>query len=80
MLSKKTSIILLIIKIFFDNSENKKIIIVCVNMYDDCLKFMLSEAGFKEFEPRLKFKTRLKQGWFHLRLNSVFRDFSGQLI
>ena len=23
------------------------------------------EAEFKEFEPRLKFKPRLKYGWFH---------------
>ena len=53
---------------FFDNSENKKIIIVCVNMYDDCLEFMLSEAGFKEFEPRFKFNPLLKYGWFHLKL------------
>ena len=27
-----------------------------------------AEAEFKEFEPRLKFKTRLKNGLFHLKL------------
>ena len=26
------------------------------------------EAEFKEFVQRLKFKPRLKQGWFHLKL------------
>ena len=26
------------------------------------------EAEFKEFEPYLKFKTRLKYGWFDLKL------------
>ena len=26
------------------------------------------EAEFKEFDPRLKFKSRLKNGWFHLKL------------
>ena len=26
------------------------------------------------FEPRLKFETRLKYGWFHLNLYSVFQD------
>ena len=27
-----------------------------------------SEAEFKEFEQRLKFETRLKYGWFYLKL------------
>jgi len=40
----------------------------------------ISEAEFKEFEPRLRFETRLKHGWFHLKLYSVFRDFSWSLI
>ena len=30
--------------------------------------FKGTEAEFKEFEPRLKFKPRLKYGWFHLKL------------
>ena len=34
------------------------------------------EAEFKEFEPRLKFKPRLKYGWFHLKLYSIFQDLS----
>ena len=29
-------------------------------------------ADFKEFELRLKFETRLKYGWFHLKLYSMF--------
>ena len=36
----------------------------------------LSEAEFKEFELRLKFKSLLKYGWFHLKLNSKFQDLS----
>ena len=32
------------------------------------------EAEFKEFEPRLKF------GWFHLKLNSIFQDLSRRSI
>ena len=28
----------------------------------------LPDAEFKEFEPRLKFKLRLKYGWFHKKL------------
>jgi len=35
-----------------------------------------SEAEFKEFEPRLKFETWLKHGWFHLKLYSMFQDLS----
>ena len=31
-------------------------------------RFWLPEAEFKEFEQRLKFKPRLKYGWFHLKL------------
>ena len=35
---------------------------------------MYPEAKFKEFEPRHKFKPRLKYGWFHLKLYSIFQD------
>ena len=35
---------------------------------------MQSEAEFKEFKPRPKFETRLKYGWFHLKLYSMFQD------
>ena len=38
------------------------------------------EAEFKEFEPRLKFKSRLKYGWFHLKLYSIFQDLSRRSI
>ena len=31
------------------------------------------QAKFKEFERRLKFKQRLKYGWFHLKLYSMFQ-------
>ena len=32
----------------------------------------IKEAEFKEFESRLKFETRLKYCWFHLKLYSMF--------
>ena len=35
------------------------------------------EAGFEEFEPRFKFKLRLKYGWFHLKLYSIFQVLAG---
>ena len=38
------------------------------------------EAEFKEFERRLKFKPRLKYGWFHLKLYSMFQDLSRRSI
>ena len=38
------------------------------------------EAEFKEFRPRLKFKLRLKYGWFHLELYSIFQDLSRRSI
>ena len=40
------------------------------------LEFIFQEAEFKEFYPRLKFKPRLKYGWFHLKLYSIFQDLS----
>ena len=36
-------------------------------------KVLISEAVFKEFEPRLKFKPQLKYDWFHLKLYSIFK-------
>ena len=43
-------------------------------------KILTAEAEFKEFEPRLKFETRLKNGWFPLKLYSMFQDLSRRLI
>ena len=37
----------------------------------------MTEEEIKEFDPRLKSETRLKQGWFHLKLfnsNRVLAD------
>ena len=34
----------------------------------------------KEFDPRLKFKPRLKYGLFHLKLYSIFQDLSRRSI
>ena len=39
-------------------------------------EFRTFEAEFKEFEPRLIFKPRLKYGWFYLKLYSIFQDLS----
>ena len=36
--------------------------------------FIFSEAEFKEFEPRFKFKPRLNYGWFYLKLYKMFED------
>ena len=36
----------------------------------------MPEAEFKEFMPRLKFETRIKYGWFHFKLFSMFQDLS----
>ena len=36
-------------------------------------QFEFSEAKFKEFESRLKFKLLLKYDWFHLKF-SLFQD------
>ena len=38
------------------------------------------EAEFKEFEPWLKLKLRLKYGWFHLNLYSIFQDLNRRSI
>ena len=39
----------------------------------NCSKYKWkNEAEFKEFEPQLKFKPRLKYGWFHLKLYQIF--------
>ena len=38
--------------------------------------FKSSEAEFKEFEMRLKFKPWLKFGWFHLKSYIMFQDLS----
>ena len=37
---------------------------------------MLTEVEFKEFEPGIKFETRLKNGWFHLKLYLMIQDLS----
>ena len=36
--------------------------------------FLSAEAEVKEFERQLKFKPRLKYGWFHLKLYSMFQN------
>ena len=44
------------------------------------MDFNEPEAEFKEFELRLKFETRLRYGWFHLKLYSMFQDLSRRSI
>ena len=39
-----------------------------------------SEAEFKEFEPRFKFKPQLRYGWFHLKPYQIFQDLSRRSI
>ena len=55
--------------------------------YKPSLRFKISkvyetrpEAEFKEFEPRLKFKTWFRYDWFHLKLYSALRDLSRRSI
>ena len=45
-----------------------------------CQRMQRPEAEFKDFEPRLKFKPRLKYGWFHLKLYTIFQDLSRRSI
>ena len=40
----------------------------------------LLEAEFKEFKPWLKFETRLKYDWFHLKLYLIFQYLSRRSI
>ena len=39
-----------------------------------------SVVELKEFERRFKFKSRLKYGWFHLKLYQMFQDLRRRLI
>ena len=43
-------------------------------------EIMLTQAEFKEFELRLKFKPRLKYRRFHLKSYSLFQDLSRRSI
>ena len=42
----------------------------------DPTRFMQPVVEFKEFERRFKFNSRLKYGWFHLKLYQMFQDLS----
>ena len=44
------------------------------------MKFKIPVSEFNEFEPRLKFKLRLKYDWFHLKLYLMFQDLSRRSI
>ena len=50
------------------------------NVFSKCLillNYAQPEAEFKESEPLLKFKTRLKYGWFHLKGIQFFKIETG---
>ena len=47
-----------------------------MNLHLEFVKRHKQEAEFKEFDPRLKFETRLKYGWFHIKLYSMFQELS----
>ena len=52
-------------------------------VYVSCIIFQFwkeTDAEFKEFEPQLKFKSRLKYGWFQLKSNLMFQDLSRRSI
>ena len=51
--------------------------IICNKYNANILRY---ETEFKEFERRLKFKLRLKYGWFHLNLYSMFQYLSRRSI
>ena len=42
--------------------------------------YMSPEAKFKKFEPWLKFKPRVKYGWFYLKLYYIIQDLSRRSI
>ena len=50
------------------------------NQLFQILIVVCSEAEFKEFETRFKFKPQLKYGWFHLILYKNFQDLSRRSI
>ena len=54
--------------------------LVFSQIFHNIIQFVTSKAEFKEFDPRLKFKPRLKYGWFHLKLYSIFQDLSRRSI
>ena len=54
--------------------------LILLNFYMVTFAFICSEAKFKEFEPRLQFKLRLKYDWFHSKLYSIFQDLSRRSI
>ena len=45
---------------------------LCFESKKICIAGFGPKAEFKEFEPRLKFKPRLKYGWFQLKLYYPF--------
>ena len=54
-----------------DNLESDNLQNMCSIIYEVHFR---PEAEIKEFEPRLKFETRLKYRWFHLKLYSMLQD------
>ena len=80
---------LLYINLFIVNNEENAAYENITKELSFCHKFrfyhtiaisMQPEAEFKEFEPRIKFKPRLKYGWFHLKSYSLFQELSRRSI
>ena len=50
---------------YIQDLHEHNIVNVNIDLYN-LYTLLHTEAEFREFEPRLKFETRLKHGWFHL--------------
>ena len=44
-----------------------------IYMNEELYYIKRAEAEFKEFGSQIKFESRLKYGWFHLKLYSMFK-------
>ena len=51
-----------------------------IYMNEELYYIKRAEAEFKEFGSQIKFESRLKYGWFNLKLYSMFKDLSRRSI
>ena len=62
---------------FFLNSKKGTFLFTKIRIaVSNQMMFFIIWFQFKEFEPRFKFETRLKYGWFDLKLYLVYWDLS----
>ena len=59
-----------------NKAMRKEMMMSLVHRVQNLFEFIPPGAKFKEFEQRLKFKPRLKYGWFHLKLYSILQYLS----